>query len=336
MMKTIITWDLGATNCAAAIVAYDPHSEQFSCTKSASVKLSACNSLEELIYRLEHALSIHMQDADAICIGAAGHYDGSHLIHTSPYPYTMPFAQIAQLQKWPPFAIIHDYAPIVCATFTDYVAQAHNVRKLNSAPLNKFGRRVTLGVGTGLGLKDGVLLESGDFWLGQNEFGHIGITTPPLCDPAQQQRHQELIKFLRSEQVLTANEPLTFEKILSGQGTLRLYRFLTACQQTVSPEEVGTKMREGQAKELETMFAWYLGLFVGTVQLAFMANGGTWITGGVILNHLNLFDYPDFMQGIEASPAYLSLRQSFPLGVLCNREHAFMGGAFYASKRLLR
>lgn len=335
MIKNIISWDLGATKCAAAVVEYNTTTEIFTCKKQHTIKLKTCHSLEELTNKIEHALDISALEADAICIGAAGHYDGEQLQHAVGYPYSMHFAEMAKQQKWPAFAVIHDYASIVCATFTSYMQQTDSVKYLNDCKINPHGRRVALGVGTGLGLKDGILFSNGDFWLGDNEMGHMGILIPPFTDSFYQQQHDEFMNFLRGELVLKANEPLTFEKILSGKGLVRLHRFLYPDSTENTPEAIGEKMCANQANETRALFAWYLGLFVGTVQLAFMPEGGIWITGGVLLNHIGVFDHSEFFHGIEASPAYLAKRRTFPLGVLCNPEHAFMGGAYYAMQRLL-
>ena len=327
MKKYIVAWDLGATKCAAGLVEYDPATQGFVCQKHVNLKLADTTSLENLIDKIETKMDYSMAEADAICIGAGGHYDGKYLLHANPYPYPMNFADMANVQKWPPFAVIHDYASIVCATFTDYMEHPKNIKRLNDCPIKQQGRRVALGIGTGLGLKDGVLFSNGDFWLGQNEMGHIGIVTPPSADKKHLDRHHEIIRFLK--------QPVTFEKILSGRGTANLYQFLYPSERTITPEEVGEKLRKGEAKELLDTFAWYLGLFVGTVQLTFMPEGGVWITGGVALNHLDVFDRPDFFAGINASPAYLSQREEYPLGVLLNPEHALIGSGYYAVLRLL-
>jgi glucokinase len=337
MKKKIISLDLGATKCAAAVVEHDASDNILHCKQQYSTKIATCKSLDELILKLEQGLQTSFTDSDAVCVGAAGHYDGQKLCleSGSPYPYSMPFAHLAKTNKWPNFAVIHDYAPVVCATFTSYMNDLTNIIHLNKSPICSFGRRVVLGVGTGLGLKDGILFADGDFWLGQNEMGHIGITMPPQADSYHQKCHDELLRFLRTENVLKVNEPLTFEKILAGQGMVRLHQFFYPSEKDLTPEEVGEKISHGGVNEVLALFAWYLGLFVGTVQLSFMPEGGVWITGGVILNHLSLFEYPEFSAGIQASPGYLSFRDELPLGVLANNEHAFMGGAYYATKRLV-
>jgi glucokinase len=333
--KLIIPWDLGATKCAMALVEYDTQSKQYQHLRHHTIPLTDCASLSELVKEFENKLDIELARADAMCIGAAGIYDGEKLLLDAGYPYTMNFADMIRAKQWHNYQIIHDYAPILCATFTEYIEQDDHIKYLNKATINPYGRRVVLGVGTGLGVKDGVLYPNGDFWLGDNEMGHIGITVPPLVDQYHLNRHLEFIKFLNSENVLKPTEPLTFEKILSGKGIVRIHQFISNYTQTHTPEEIGRLMGAGGAEETVAFFAWYLGLFIGAVQLSFMPDGGTWITGGVTIKHLAVFDHPDFYKGIEASPAYLAKRKTLPLAVMRDTQHAFYGGAYYAVKRLL-
>lgn len=340
MIKTIVTWDLGATKCAAAVVQLNTTTNEFHCKKTTSIRIRSCQSLADLSAQLEKALDIKFTHVDAICIGAAGQYDGQCLLLDKgnmdlTYPYPMTFAALADKENWPPFTVVHDYSPIICATFTPYANQGPNIKRLNRAAFNPYGRRVALGIGTGVGMKDGILFENGSFWLGTNEMGHIGITTPPSADPIYVERHRELLKFLRSERLLADDAPLTFEKILANQGMARIHSFFDNQAKEKTAEEIGSLVRNGQADETLAAFAWYLGLLVGTVQLSFMPDGGIWITGGVALNHMEIFSHHEFYAGIEASPAYLPLRQQFPLSVLTGEEHAFIGGAYYASKKLL-
>lgn len=332
-MTKLITWDLGGTKCAAGLIDYDVNTQIFDCVASSSIKLSDTRSLTDLIEQTEQALNHSMSEAAAICIGAAGVYDGQCLTLEQAYPYVMNFADIAVQRHWPKFDVIHDYSPIVCATFTSYMDNPNHVKRLNQAVGNPYGRRIAIGVGTGLGMKDGVLLDNGDFWLGRNEGGHIGICVPPITHTAYEwQRHLDLMNFLRSQD----DTPDTFQKILSGHGTSRMYEFFHPGQKDLHPEDIGALMRSGQAPETADAFAWYLGLFVGTMQLTFMPEGGVWLAGGVALLHMDLFDTPAFQAGLDASPAYALQRQQFPLGVLCQHDNALIGGAYYAVKRLLK
>lgn len=331
--KYILTWDLGATKCCAGVVEYDTQTNDLKCINQCKVKLRDATSLEDLINKIENALDFSHQTVDCICIAGAGCYDGEYLAHENTYPYPMHFAKIARDNNWPRYDVIHDYAPIVCATFTNYMDQPNNLKRLNTNELKHHGRRVALGIGTGLGMKDGVLFENGDFWLGQNEVGHTGIAHPPAADQYHKHLHTELMHYLHQRE--PNNSVITFEKILTGSGTVNLYQFFYPDAEETTPEAVGVKMREGKANEMVNAFSWYIGLFVGLVQLTFMPDGGVWITGGVALSHLDVFDRPEFRIGISASPAYWSQREQFPLGVLCNQEHALIGCGYYAVKRLM-
>jgi len=336
--KHIITWDLGASKCAAALVAYFPEQDHYDCLRRYSIKNADCNSLDDLAAHLEQGLQVKHTEVDAIVIGASGEYNGAELYHeASRYPYKMDFARFITEHHWPKTAIIHDYAPVICATFAkSYMNDPANVRILNEGHMNPQGRRIATGVGTGLGMKDGVLFPDNSFWLGTNEVGYTGISMPPAADTDHLKRHVELIKFMRSEGIMEDDKLLSYENILSGRGCVLLHKFVKSNHTHITPEELGKQMRNGEADETRQILAWYLGLFVSTLQLAFMPDGGLWITGGVVLKHPKIFDCSEFYDGIEASPSYWRQRQGFPLGVLQNPDHAFIGGAYYAMQRLIR
>lgn len=333
--KTIIALDLGATKCAAGIVEYDPDKGEFYCKKSCSILLAETSSLEDMTQKIAAELDMPLHAADAVCTGAAGQYNGREMHHLDGvYPYPMHFAEVAAKQKWQRYDVIHDYDSIVCATFTSYLRHEENILRLNHCVPHPHKRRVALGLGTGLGLKDGVLLPGGEFWLGKNEIGHIGIIQPPQTNHLHLSQHQEFIRYLYATQKMQ-QRAITFESILTGRGLVNLHRFLYPSQDENTPEIVGNKMKAGSTPELLDLFAWYLGLFIGSVQLIFMPEGGIWITGGVVLKHLEIFSLPSFTAGIQASPAFQLERDSYPLGVMKNPEHALIGAGFYAVKRLL-
>ena len=334
MYKTFVVWDLGATKCAAAVIDFDFHADEFDCISTTRVPLRECADLEALITRVEKELNYSMAKADAICIAAAGRYNGHEVELEAGYPYPMCFAQMAKKNQWRNMAVVHDYAPVACATFTSYLQKKPNIKTLVEGKPERFGRKVVFGVGTGLGLKDTVQLPNGDFWLGSNEAGHIGLTYPPKTNHKNEIRHRDFVRFLRNAGGLLSHEVLTFEKILSGKGVTRIHQFLTG-ESGLTPEEVGKALTAGQYTETLKMLAWYIGLFIGTVQLMFMPSGGIWFTGGVVLKNLGLCDQQELFEGIYTCPAYKKERQTFPLHVMVGPDYALMGCAYYASRRLL-
>lgn len=328
MQKSFLVWDLGATKCAAALIDFDFDTDTFDCVKTTRVLLTDCQHIDELIDRVDTALGVVSSEVDAICIAAAGRYNGEEIELEAGYPYPMLLRQAAKKRRWRNLAVVHDYVPVVCATFTNYLQAPENTKVIVSGERDRFGRRVVFGAGTGLGLKDAVLLPNGDFWLGSNEAGHIGVPFPPKAKPADQERHLAFMGFLR-------NEPsISIEKLLSGNGLKRMFHFLHGMND-LSAQDVSDRMHTPEASDVLAMLAWYLGLFIGTVQLLFMPSGGLWMTGGVVLKNLPLCDHPALLDGIHASPAYQRDRERFPLSVITGPDYALMGCAYYASRRML-
>lgn len=328
MQKSFLVWDLGATKCAAALIDFDFDTDTFDCVKTTRVLLTDCQNVDELIDRVDAELGIVSSDVDAVCIAAAGRYNGEEIELDAGYPYPMLLRQAAKKRHWRNVAIVHDYVPVVCATFTSYLQAVENTKVIIQGERERFGRRVVFGAGTGLGLKDAVLLPNGDFWLGSNEAGHIGVPFPPKAKSAECARHLDFMDFLRDE------PSITMEKLLSGNGLKRMFHFLHG-NNHFSAQEISDLIHTPAASDVLDMLAWYLGLFIGTVQLTFMPSGGLWMTGGVILKNISLCEHPALLEGIHASPAYQRDRDKFPLSVMIGPDYALMGCAYYASRRML-
>ncbi|OGT46997.1 MAG: hypothetical protein A3F17_05980 [Gammaproteobacteria bacterium RIFCSPHIGHO2_12_FULL_41_15] len=329
--QTYITWDLGATNCSVAYVKHNVEYDHFELLEQHTHPLTEFITLHDMVDCFEDNLKMRMSDVDGILISAAGQYDGNTVHLATPYPFPMEFARVAKMRDWGQYAVVHDYVPVVCATFIAGRNEQIEYLTLNHNEPVRHGRRVAFGVGTGLGLKDGVLLPDGNFWLGMNEMGHIGLCIPPRAYPDQIKLHNEFVTFLQKKGLIPSGRPLTFESILSGFGFGLIHEFFT--DEITTPEEAARQLQNDRKHPTLSLFAWYLGLFAGTVQLSFMPDAGLWITGGVINKHLDLFDMPTFNEGVMSSPAYLTERKQMPLYVLTGDRYATIGGAYYASRQ---
>lgn len=332
--KAFIVWDLGATKCAAAIVDYN--GRNFQIRHQYKCFLRDFKSLKALAADIESNLGLPIAEADAICIAGAGQYNGQELILDKAgkgYPYPMKFAKLGAQKKWKQTYVVHDYTPIVCRTFLE---DEHDIKVLHPGEGQAYGRRVAFGVGTGLGMKDAVLLPNGHVWIGANEVGHIGLSSPPICNHIEYQQHLDLLNFIRQYQD-QGNLLTTFETLLSGPGMALIHQFVTGSPQLLTPEEAAAVIVQEPNSPTLQLFAKYLGLFIGVVQLAFMPRGGIWISGGVLDKNPSLFSEPlitHIYQGIELSPSYQPERQQFPLKVMLGSSHAFLGGAFFLAQQL--
>jgi glucokinase len=331
MARRYLVWDLGATKCAAAVVLVD--SSGFRVERTASLLLSSVSSLASMASCLHQKLQLDLAEISGICIAAAGCYDGAQLHLASGYPFSMCFAEVARVQQWPDFSVVHDYTPVVASTFV-YEQTDDAVLMLRSSPVDRSARRVAFGVGTGLGLKDALAVPSGELWFGENEAGHIGVTLPPDCDPVRRELFQDFMRFLSSELALKSTS-VTFETVLSGGGFAAIFRYFSRSKTAKTPEIAQIEMEQNDLYRQQTLglLGWFLGLFVGTLELVFMPKGGIWIGGGVIKKNLALFSedfLDDFWSGVACSPAYTLQRETFPIGVLKSDHSIYVGGAFYA------
>ena len=328
--QTYVTWDLGGTKCSVALVEHDLIYDRFNLLAQHTHPLTDFITLDDMVDAFEADLQMDMSECDGVLISAAGVYDGKKIHLAAPYPFPMEFARVAKQRHWSQYAVVHDYVPVVCATFIANRNDQITFKTLNDAESIRHGRRVVFGVGTGLGLKDGVLLQDGNFWLGTNESGHIGVSIPPRAYPDQVKLHNEFVHFMQTEGLLPSGRALTFEAILSGFGFGLMHQFFTG--ETVSAEQAAEQLACDRQHPTLSLFAWYLGLFTGTVQLNFMPDAGLWIAGGVINKHLDLFDQQTFKEGLMASPAYWAERQNMPMYVFTGDRYPTIGGAYYASR----
>ena len=331
--QRVISIDIGATKCAAAIVDHQIGTDQFRVVATTQSLLTDHRSCLALFECLQERLQFDFSRALAINIAAAGQYDGKELVLARGYPYPMTLATTSAALGWKNIAVVHDYVPNACATFTTHSQDPRHVRILNPGKPQALGRRVVFGIGTGLGLKDAFATPNGDFCLGENEAGHIGIAIPNVAESPYLKQHQALMDYLKKKQLTEPDRSVSFETVLSGKGILRLHHFLSA---ETTPRIEGVSPSELQLHpDTWRLFAWYLGVFVATVQLMLLPRGGIWISGGVIQRRLELFDYPEFSAGIAQAPAYQALRAEIPLLVMKGIDHIFHGGAYYAVKRQL-
>ncbi len=333
MERNYIVCDLGATKCLASLVSVTDG--RYSIINSVTVRIREYQSLAQMADHIHTSLGVRPQDVDAICVGGAGVYDGEELVLTSAYPYRMLFAQVARAQEWSRYAIVHDYTPIICST---YVGQQEllNVKTISGGQPNPHGHKVVFGVGTGLGVKHGVQMPSGELSLGTNEMGHIGLCLPPKMNRVEATIHREFVRFLQEHEELHSTI-ITFEKVLSGHGLSCMHQFVKGSKLRLTPEETAADIMNMEDQATLKLFAWYLGLFIGTLQLTFMPSAGIWMYGGVIHKNLILFEEPylyNLERGIKSCGAYWERRQHFPLHVLIGQEHAFLGGAYYAQQHL--
>lgn len=158
-----------------------------------------------------------------------------------------------------------------------------NAGKIASDNLQKNSIRVAVGAGTGLGIAwtEG---DSDSIYIGQNvihstndsEGGHIDFA-PTSAEQIQ------LLQYLQKRY-----RHVSYERILSGDGLISLYRFCSGDENSaIDAEWVNTQSRNPDsefypaADQALTLFVEIYGAYIGNIAMLFKPYGGIYITGGI-------------------------------------------------------
>lgn len=180
------------------------------------------------------------------------------------------------------------------------------------------GAKAIVSIGTGLGIsavtKEGVTIPS--------EGGHVDFA--PRND-----RQLRLLAYLE-ERFAHAS----CERILSGQGIENLYRFVTGCG-PIEPSRVTEKAFAGEKEALKAMelFTEILGAACGNFALAFLAEGGVYLGGGIMPKILPLLDARIFEQAFTAKGRFCGWLQTVPVYVILDEMAPCLGLAHWSAQR---
>lgn len=134
-----------------------------------------------------------------------------------------------------------------------------------------------------------------------------------------------------------------YERILSGPGLLTLYSTLCALRGQVptlgAPEAVTAAARAGgdaDAVEAVEMFCAVLGSFVGNLAMAFMADGGVYLAGGVLPEMRELLQHSRFVQRFLDKAGMRKFLLRVPVRLIEHGRHGVFGAARWYFDRHLR
>lgn len=197
------------------------------------------------------------------------------------------------------------------------------------------GPRVVLGAGTGLG--EGVLVWAHDFYeVLPSEGGHSDFAPTD----------SEQIELLQT--LLGEFAHVSYERLLSGAGLVRIYEFLRA--RSVAPESAALRaaMLHGDAAaaisaaaltETDSVAQAALDLFVrlygaqaGNLALTVLPTGGVYIAGGIAAKILDKLRDGAFMKAFLAKGRMTALLADLPVRLVINSRVGLLGAALAASR----
>lgn len=188
--------------------------------------------------------------------------------------------------------------------------------------------RVVLGVGTGLGVAYLVAC-GGRYQAVAGEGGHA--TFAPVT-PQQ----EELVHAIRATRGRVSNED-----ILSGTGLSRIYEFLTArgdcgipSPEALRPDRISRQALEGtdaMCSSALDLFIECIGNVAGDHALNVMAQGGVFLTGGIVAKILPRLKQERFRAAFCAKGAHSNLLKRIPVKAVVSERLPVLGAARFAA-----
>jgi glucokinase len=208
----------------------------------------------------------------------------------------------------------------------DFAAQAYALPVLGPADLVQVGGckevvgapKVVLGPGTGLGAA-GLVQISGRWHAITGEGGHV--TMAP-----SDEREARIIALGRER-----FGHCSAERLISGAGLAFLYMALHGGE-TLTPDEIGTRIVSGEAAALETLEVFFqlLATVASNLALTFAAFGGVYIGGGITPRYLAQLQSSGFRARFENKGRYRQLLADIPSWVITAEQPALRGLAAFA------
>lgn len=224
----------------------------------------------------------------------------------------------------------------------DLEANAYGISCLGAEelyPLNEGkkhgGNQAIISAGTGLG-------EAGIFWNGN---GYLPFATEGGHGTFSPENEVEfsLYRYLKRE-----FEHVSFERILSGSGLYRIYRFLIDTELEIEKEDVKKAFKESEPPRVITeramkgtdpaceraleLFVGIYGSEAGNLALKMLAIGGVYIGGGIAPKILAKLKEGPFMKRFSAKGRMHSFLSNIPIRVILNENTALLGAAEYVRK----
>ncbi len=296
---------------------------------------AAFDNLLPMLQTFLHSAGDHARGLERACIAVAGPVtetpDGQSASITN-LPWRFDSGSLAEQLGIAHVRLINDFQGVGYGI--EALGEADVVTLQNGAP-RAGGPRVVLGAGTGLG--EGVLVWARDFYeVLPSEGGHADFAPTDA----------EQIELLRS--LLTEFDHVSCERLICGQGLVRIYEFLRARNVAPESEALRTAMARGDvaaaisaaglaktdklAQAALDLFVRLYGAQAGNLALTVLATGGVYVAGGIATKILDKLRDGVFMKAFLAKGRMAALLADMPVRVVVNERVGLLGGALAASR----
>lgn len=321
----ILAGDIGGTNTRLALVEAEDDAIKVLFQKTFPSREKT--SLEAV---LAEFLSIHHCHLTRASFGIAGPVRNGRCDATN-LPWVVDSKNVAKQLGLKHVGLMND---LVANAYGLAVLQPKDFVILNKGARRAIGNKAIISAGTGLG-------EAGLYWDGKihrpfaSEGGHVDFAP-------RNRLEMELLDYL-----LNHFRRVSYERLVSGPGLLRVYQFLRDTGKGEEPLWLSEQLRHGDPSQTISQLALEgknplcslaLDLFVslygaeaGNLALNLMATGGVYLGGGIAPKIISKLQEPVFMNAFTTKGRLLPLLQDIPVRVIMNAKTALFGAARHAA-----
>lgn len=321
----ILAGDIGGTNTRLALVTRQADG----CLAIAVEEKFPSSEYDGLERIVERFLAKHQEQPEAACFGIAGPVQDGRC-EAMNLTWVVDRRELAQATNISRVAVIND---LEANAYGITCLQPEDIDTINVGADGASGHACVVSPGTGLG-------EAGMFWDGARyhpiptEGGHTDFAPRnPL--------EIELAQFLMQQ-----HSHLSYERVVSGPGLVNIFDFLRKSGRGDAPQELLNEMQQsdpaavisnaaltGQSEICAQALDVFLEIFgaeAGNVVLMYMATGGVWLGGGIVVKILPRLKSTDhFMRGFTAKGRLAELMSEIPVRVILNSKTALLGAAYH-------
>jgi len=268
---------------------------------------------------------------EAACFGVAGPVNGRHA-RTTNLPWTLDADQLEREFNIARVRLINDFQAV---GYGIEALQPDDLVSLQNGQQQPQGNRVIIGAGTGLG--HGLLLWLQDHYeVFASEGGHASFA------PGDDQQIA-LLNYLRQR-----FGPVSWERVVSGSGLVRIFEFLLDTGETESPALYQARNQEDPAAAISRfalsgedplavqsldLFVRLYGAQAGNLALTGLATGGVYVAGGIAPKIIDKLRDGSFMTAFSDKEAAMQdLLQAMPVQVVTNPQVGLLGSAVVAAR----
>jgi glucokinase len=326
----ILAGDIGGTN--ARLAYFQPQNGHFQLVSERVFPSREHQGLGEIVTQF---LDESGTRPEAACFGIAGPVRNGR-VETSNLPWVIEQAVLAKQIHLAATLLIND---LEASAWGIGALGMEDLVTLNPGAGSVAGNQAVVAPGTGLG-------QAGLFWDGSRH--HVFACEGGHTDFAPRGELQiELLRFLAKQ-----FGHVSYERILSGPGLVKIYEFLCVSGYGKASGELGAAMQSGDraatisraalsgsdslaSKALDLWIAVY-GAEASNLALKIMSTGGLFLTGGISPKILPRLESSLFMEAFLDKGRMRPLVEAMPVHVVTNEKAGLLGAARCAAVRGFR